>query len=527
MHLNAESLMCRLYQIDFFLHTDNIDIMALTEARVTNDIEDHEINITGYNQLRCNSENRHTGGIVCYIRNNINFEVMYNLVVPKMFWLLGFKVGRNCFIIVYRSPSSSIPLFLSELDRIMDEIIHLFNSNIYIMGDFNIDVSPEKKQFYGEKLIDQMHAFYFEQKTKEYTRITENSKSTVDLLFTNDRKTEVEVRRDPKITDHDMLFFKLDITQNNTLRNSTRELFKIRKVKDINSCDFEKALKNKTWEDNTNINNLIKIFNNNIIEVLNVMAPEITIRRKTGNAWYDKEVISLQKERDLAYKRAVLTNLEIDWETYRQLRNRVVDLIRYKKRSYFENVIDKNRGNSKEMWQGIKKILGKGKKEMMKCVFFEGTLIESDKSMAEYFNEYFVKSVDQIIQQNNHSGDAKEEDSFNRPGTNLNTFDVINKQKVIKLIKSLRKNQSVDEISKTVMLMGINIISEKLTNIINTSIQEGKFPEEWKTSIVVPIPKISNAKMCEEYRPINMLPLCEEGNGTVCQRGTTKPYQQK
>lgn len=40
------------------------------------------------------------------------------------------------------------------------------------MGDFNIDVSPEKNDFYGGKLITQMKAFQLKQIIKEYTRIT-------------------------------------------------------------------------------------------------------------------------------------------------------------------------------------------------------------------------------------------------------------------------------------------------------------------------------------------------------------------
>lgn len=40
--------------------------------------------------------------------------------------------------------------------------------------------------------------------------------------------------------------------------------------------------------------------------------------------------------------------------------------------------------------------------------------------------------------------------------------------------------------------------------------REGCCPESWKTSTIIPIPKIEKAKKASEYRPINMLPIYEK-----------------
>lgn len=46
--------------------------------------------------------------------------------------------------------------------------------------------------------------------------------------------------------------------------------------------------------------------------------------------------------------------------------------------------------------------------------------------------------------------------------------------------------------------------------IINNSLEKGIFPESWKTSTVIPIPKVTNTKRAAEFRPINKLPTYEK-----------------
>lgn len=46
--------------------------------------------------------------------------------------------------------------------------------------------------------------------------------------------------------------------------------------------------------------------------------------------------------------------------------------------------------------------------------------------------------------------------------------------------------------------------------MINLSLSSGKFPESWKESLVIPIPKVEKTERIDEFRPVNMLPLYEE-----------------
>ena len=53
---------------NILLNNLQIDILALTEARITKNITDNELKILDFGFVRCDAENRFTGGVVVYVR---------------------------------------------------------------------------------------------------------------------------------------------------------------------------------------------------------------------------------------------------------------------------------------------------------------------------------------------------------------------------------------------------------------------------------------------------------------------------
>lgn len=188
-----QSLFNKIEEIKFYVERDKqIDVLALTEARITEDIEDDEINLQGYKIIRCNSENRYTGSVVYYIKNNLKYEIMYNDHFDKVLWLLCLKIKSMLFILVYRSPSSSVAQFLMHLNNIMENLSMLKIKYVYVMGDLNIDVS--KESFYKDRILKQMNNFGLKQIVNDYTWITQETKTIIDLVFTNNTATDIEIK---------------------------------------------------------------------------------------------------------------------------------------------------------------------------------------------------------------------------------------------------------------------------------------------------------------------------------------------
>lgn len=67
--LNAQGLLGNLSEIRDILYNATPSIMCLTETHITENIDDVEINAVGYSIVRGDTESKHTGGVVLYIRN--------------------------------------------------------------------------------------------------------------------------------------------------------------------------------------------------------------------------------------------------------------------------------------------------------------------------------------------------------------------------------------------------------------------------------------------------------------------------
>lgn len=88
--------------------------------------------------IRCNSDSRHTGGVVLYIKRTIQFTVVSNISYKRN-WMLAIKIisGYNkCILgVLYRSPNNNLNTFLefledwNKVNRYLSDIICLSHKN--------------------------------------------------------------------------------------------------------------------------------------------------------------------------------------------------------------------------------------------------------------------------------------------------------------------------------------------------------------------------------------------------------------
>lgn len=81
-----------------------------SETCLTNEINDFEIDIENYKIERCDSHSRHTGGVVAYIKQSINYKVLLNKCYMNNLWCLVFEVKgcdlKGIYTVLYHSPST-------------------------------------------------------------------------------------------------------------------------------------------------------------------------------------------------------------------------------------------------------------------------------------------------------------------------------------------------------------------------------------------------------------------------------------
>src|SRR5436190_4025821 len=529
LYTNAKSLMAHRDEIQHqIMKKINPAFLALSETRLTEDIEDSEVNVPGYSMVRCNAENRNTGGVVLYVRNDIKYEIVLVTKLESNCWCVAVEVKdklyRGVILVIYHSPSASHGDFMRFFEDIVEELI--IKGECMIIGNFNIDLMTDS--FYTKKLQTIMLSLGMKQYVNEPTRITKDSRTIIDLIFANNNKI-VQVIHEPKITDHAWL--KVELSVSKTI-SKYRE-FSARNYKEFDADEFATLVKNKLQESQEcqcecmDVSERAKNLVNSIVDALDVTAPRKKFRIPKvweGKKWFTDEIREAADKRDKAYNRALYDDNEQNWSQYKIERNAVVKLIRDKKKEYYENMIDLNKENPTSMWKTLKEII-RGEPVGLKNVGnidFEILDDTEECNIADNFNLYYIQSIDNIVK--SIKVDKSGSDIIDH-WMNVNkkiiyiienkgimeNFEIIKIEQLEKVVMGLPKKKGTEEgITSDILKAAFSVIKEGFVNVINNSLREGLCPESWKTSTIIPIPKIEKPKKASEYRPINILPIYEK-----------------
>ena len=192
-------------------------------------------------------------------------------------------------------------------------------------------------------------------------------------------------------------------------------------------------------------------------------------------------------------------------QKYKTARNRVTRRIRKESQQAFIDNLKKSSSPS-ELWREVKpKSQGQG------MVLKEnGEVITDEKEIAEKMNPFFKEKIEKIANDIPTTGISPTDKlEQHLRGRKLNfSLHTVTENQVNKAIRSLKSKTSsgVDFVSSAVIKMSADIITTPLTNIINSSIAEGVFPDSWKIAKIIPIWKRKGSKTDKtNYRPVSLL----------------------
>ena len=140
----------------------------------------------------------------------------------------------------------------------------------------------------------------------------------------------------------------------------------------------------------------------------------------------------------------------------------------------------------------------------------EDKLIEDPFELAESFNEFFKKKVENLA-----AGIKSHVDPLLRLKEKLKasklkfSLKTVSEKDVLKILQALKpkKSSGKDGITSEIMKIGSKFLVVPLTYMINFSILTGKFPTNWKIAKVVPLHKKGDKKLLKNYRPVSLLPV--------------------
>ena len=355
-------------------------------------------------------------------------------------------------------------------------------------------------KFFSSNIIE---PFDFKQLVTEPTRVTDTSAKLLDLILaSNPNSVKIVGTADlPGISDHSMVYMACSIKK----PKYKPKTILIRDYSKFNYDLFKNDASQAMWhnvyaEDTMSVGDKVTVFNNIMHDLFNKHAPykQITFS-KFGRKpkWLTEPISVLQCKRDQAYSewKKDTKNIKLK-NTFKTLRNICNQKSRNSKIRVFNEQVNTKVQNSKQFWQAAGSVgIHKAKVNNNFC-----------KIDPTVLNDKFVSN-------NNTPGN---EDAINNEINNIlnrdpilrNNFEFsqVEEQQIKSLVKSLKYTSGGhDDITAKMIKLVIPFAITALTNIVNTSLVSGVFPEQWKKAIVIPIPKIPDPNNPNDYRPISLL----------------------
>lgn len=159
------------------------------------------------------------------------------------------------------------------------------------------------------------------------------------------------------------------------------------------------------------------------------------------------------------------------------------------------------------MWRAFKEVLHGSKDSLPAFIEFDGVAKSDEFEIANDLNEFYVESV-KII--NESIPLVKDYYPVIDSVFEEFVFREVTLNDVESVLRDTTSNGDCENVNKRILNDILPVVGPLYLEVINLSLQQGNVMEDWKHSIISPIPKVPGTTKCEELRPVNMLPTYEK-----------------
>ena len=521
LHVNARSLpknydhFCTLLDSLEF----NFSIIAVSETWFKSNTNVNIYNVKDYSFVHMCRPDRIGGGVGLYVRNGFHYKLRNDLSCitsnSEMVFIELTQNNKSIIVAcVYRPPNSDIFHFNSSLREILEKL-ESEQKELYLMGDFNIDLLHSSSHGRTCEFLDMLNSFNIYPIISKPTRISAHRASLIDNIFTNaiEKKTRNGIIYDD-LSDHFPIF---SIHNNDVIpiHRTQREKVQKRVINETNILLFKKKLKDIDWsclQENDDINTSYDTFFDKFNCVYNQCFPLKTVDKKAircRRPWITKGILKSINRKNRLYK-ASLRNPDVKHKTaYKSYKNKLTNTIRFSKYKYYSDMFISLQGDMKKTWSNINEILGRKKYNAMpNNMFFENRKFTSKQDIVNQFNSYFINVGSNLAKSISSSSfsfkqfmSCQETESFFIKPTSV--YEILKLSSSIKISKA----DGPDGISPRVIKECIHYIVNPLCDIFNMSLCTGIVPDKLKIAKIVPLFKKDNPAHFENYRPVALLSI--------------------
>ena len=307
------------------------------------------------------------------------------------------KVKNILCCCAYRHPSFNPVRFKEHIESILSKLARE-NKNIFIMGDFNINLLTCENHPESNDFILMLNSFFLLPYILQPTRITERSATLIDNIFANTYSMNaISGNLVSKISDHlPQLLIVDNIKVNYKILNYYK--YDYTKFDEDNFINDSQSSTGKIsliliWMETLNL----IFFYDQISQFISFHVPRRKLSKReiklSTKPWITKEILAKIQYRDKVDSQVLKCNQPDPNLTllYKKLRNSVVKDIKLCKSNYLKNYFLCNRNNMRKIWSGIRSIINvsKVKADYIPTLSENGKLIDNPSAIARTFNNFF------------------------------------------------------------------------------------------------------------------------------------------
>lgn len=514
LHMNCRSVNHKEEEIKTVLEELKPDILCLTETwmdesnpKQTLETQDYKVirkdRTEGFKQLHGKSNG---GGIAIIHKRNQKIKVK-NIAEDddEALWIQVQTSNPFMLGLIYRASYTNMiheEQGQTSLGKMLEKA-SLTTRNIITIGDFNCDTSSAEKTEETKQLEDIHEVHKLTQCITTPTRITDDTKTTIDHIWTNPENKLVKTSGTMiGISDHLAIYAKLEMKRTEQKKGT----IKFRSYKNYDAEKLKEDIKEELHTsgiqskiEDGELNEAIEEFTTILTKGADKHAPMKEIKQtkeKPYIPWMSTEVKDLREAKNNLIKMSYLQPNQQDKKEIKWLKNKLNQTKRKHKRAYYKKKLAEYKGDSKNTWKVFKEMLNK--QEIKETI--EPDMMDQQK--ANQFNKYFA-TIGTVIK--NKLGVVDTEVHYSQGFT----FSEVNEETVGKLIEKLRTGVATgaDGISARIIKDSKETILPIMTALVNLSFRTSTFPESMKAATIKCLHKKNSTDEPANYRPLSILPV--------------------
>ncbi len=216
-------------------------------------------------------------------------------------------------------------------------------------------------------------------------------------------------------------------------------------------------------------------------------------QKNEDKPWITKGIEKACKKKNALYRKCIATRTIQAENKYKIYKNKLISIIRFSKKDYYNKLLDKHKNNIQTTWKVLNSIIKKntGKVDYPNYFVNDDKLsINKMNDIVNEFNEYFVNigsNLAKVIVEQ-RTGDRIDE-------TNISSNDYsmfirgVDEKEILDIVNNCKNKYSTDcnDIDMSLIKSIIEHVVKPFTHICNQSFLTGIFPSNMKTAKVIPI----------------------------------------